>query len=359
MNLEMIAFFIALFFAMNIGASGTAAAMGPAYGSGAIKSKKIATLLVALCAFLGALLGGEVVKTIGGGIIPNEMIDVPVVIIILASACITLFVANILGIPLSTSEVVVGAIVGIGISFQSLYVTKLLSIVSFWIIIPLIAFILAYLAGLFIRSLERKWPQLKGQGKWKKWLMILLIISGCLEAFAAGMNNVANAVGPLVGAGLISVSTGVIVGGIFVSIGAIILGGRVLETNGKKITRLSLLQGSAISATGGSLVIIASVFGFPVPLTQITTTAIVGIGMVNSGFNMWKKDIVKKIIKVWITSPVVSLVISYGLVLLFLKSDIYTFTVIIGVFIATIGSISLIRSERREKSVIHDQGGGI
>src|SRR5690606_33904345 len=101
------------------------------------------------------------------------------------------------------------------------------------------------------------------QGKWKKWLMILLIISGCLEAFAAGMNNVANAVGPLVGAGLISVSTGVIVGGIFVSIGAIILGGRVLETNGKKITQLSLLQGSAISATGGSLVIIASVFGFP------------------------------------------------------------------------------------------------
>jgi phosphate/sulfate permease len=53
-----VAIAIALFFAMNIGASGTAASMGAAYGSGAVRNKRIAMLLVAVGAFFGAVLGG-------------------------------------------------------------------------------------------------------------------------------------------------------------------------------------------------------------------------------------------------------------------------------------------------------------
>ncbi|MED4161879.1 inorganic phosphate transporter, partial [Halalkalibacterium halodurans] len=191
------------------------------------------------------------------------------------------------------------------------------------------------------------------------WLVILLILSGCMEAFAAGMNNVANAVGPLVGAGLIGIELAVVVGGAFVALGALLLGGRVLETNGKKITRLSLLQGSAVSITGGGLVIIASIFGLPVPLTQVTTSAIVGVGTADNGFKLWQKNIIKQIIKVWIVSPIFSLVLSYGFVLLFLQADLYTFFVIVSVFIATVGTFSLIHTVRQEKRTTHDQGGGI
>lgn len=359
MVLIVIAFIIAFFFAMNIGASGTAAAMGPAYGSGAIKKKRNAMLIVAAFAFLGALAGGEVVKTIGGGIIPADIINVEVTVIILAAACLTLFIANLLGIPLSTSEVVVGSLVGAGIAFQAVFFDRLLIIISFWVIVPIVAFLLAIIAGRFIRFLEKKFPSLKENGKWHKWLVLLLITSGGLEAYAAGMNNVANAVGPLVGAGLIDISTAVIVGGLFVSLGAVILGGKVLETNGKKITQISLLQGSAVSITGGTLVIIASVFGLPVPLTQVTTSAIVGIGTVNTGYKVFQKDIIKKIVMVWIVSPVFSLVLCYGLITLFLKADFYTSFVIISVFIATIGSVKLAQATKREQSVIHDQGGGI
>ena len=290
MTLTIVAFVIALFFAMTIGASGTAAAMGPAYGSGAIKTKRMAMILVAIFAFAGALAGGEVVKTIGGGIIPPSVVDVPVVTIILAAACLTLFIANLLGIPLSTSEVVVGSIVGAGIAFQALYIDKLFIIVSFWVIVPVVAFSLALIFGKLIPYAEKRWEFFAGKGKWRKWLVLLLVIAGCLEAFAAGMNNVANAVGPLVGAGLIDVSTAVIVGGIFVGLGAIILGGKVLETNGKKITKLSLLQGTTVSTIGGGLVIIASIFGLPVPLTQVTTSAIVGIGTADNGFRLWQKE---------------------------------------------------------------------
>ncbi len=359
MVLIIIAFLIAFFFAMNIGASGTAAAMGPAYGSGAVKKKRNAMIIVAIFAFLGALAGGEVVRTIGGGIIPAEIINVEVTVIILAAACVTLFIANLLGIPLSTSEVVVGSLVGAGIAYQAIYFDRLIIIVSFWIVVPIIAFVLAVIAGQWIKFLEKRFPGLRDNGKWHKWLVFLLILSGGLEAYAAGMNNVANAVGPLVGAGLMEVSTAVIVGGLFVSLGAVVLGGKVLETNGKKITRITLLQGSAVSITGGTLVIIASLFGLPVPLTQVTTSAIVGIGAVNTGFKVLQKDIIKKIAMVWIVSPVFSLVLCYGFITLFLKADFYTSFVIIGVFVATIGSVKLAGATRREQSAIHDQGGGI
>ncbi|MFN7250446.1 MAG: anion permease [Anaerobacillus sp.] len=359
MVLIIIAFVIAFFFAMNIGASGTAAAMGPAYGSGAIKKKRNAMLIVAVFAFLGALAGGEVVKTIGGGIIPAEIMNVEVTVIVLAAACLTLFIANLIGIPLSTSEVVVGSLVGAGIAFQAVHFDRLIVIISFWVVVPIVAFFLAIIAGMLIRHLEKKFPVLKGKGRWHKWLVLLLVLSGGLEAYAAGMNNVANAVGPLVGAGLIDVSTAVIVGGLFVSLGAVLLGGKVLETNGKKITRLSLLQGSAVSITGGTLVIVASVFGLPVPLTQVTTSAIVGIGTVNTGFKVLQKDIIKKIAMVWIVSPVFSLVLCYGLITLFIKADFYTSFVIISVFIATIGSVRLAQATRREQRAYHDHGGGI
>jgi sulfate permease len=360
MTWTYIAMAVALFFAMNIGASGTAASMGAAYGAGAIKNKRIAMYLVALAAFLGAVLGGgEVVKTIGGGIIPSSILTVKIVIVILASATLTLFFANLLGIPLSTSEVTVGSIVGVGLAYKSVFTNSLLVIVSFWIFIPFLAFLAAFLIGKGIARAEKRWPLLKGQGKWRKWLSILLVVGGCLEAFSAGMNNVANAVGPLVGAHMMSTNSGIWIGGLFVAIGAVALGGKVLETNGKKITRLSLLQGSAVSFTGGTLVVIASVFGIPVPLTQATTCAILGVGTAENGFRLWQKGVIRQIVKVWIVSPVSSLVVSYAMVNLLLEPNPYIIVVIVSVFIATVGSISLSQTIRKEKSTIHDQGGGI
>lgn len=354
-----VAIAVALFFAMNIGASGTAASMGAAYGSGAV-SKPKAMILVALGAWVGAVLGGgEVVKTISGGIIPQQILDVEIVVIILASATLTLFVSNLMGIPLSTSEVTVGAIVGVGVAFQELYFKKLAVIIAFWILVPVAAFLIAYILGKSISKAEKKWPGLKGKGKWKTWLSGLLIVSGLLEAFSAGMNNVANAVGPLVGAGVLASNFAIWIGGGFVALGALLLGGRVLETNGKKITQLSLLQGSAVSATGGSLVIIASIFGIPVPLTQATTMAILGVGTAKNGFRLWQKGVIKQIMKVWVVSPVSSLVVSFGLVHITSKPNPYILVVIISVFIATVGGISLSESIRREKSTINDQGGGI
>jgi sulfate permease len=362
MVMTWVAMAIALIFSMNIGASGAAAAMGVAYGSGAITRKRIALAIVAVGVFLGAYLGGgEVVKTLGSGIIPGNLMTVQLVIIILLSATITLFGANMLGIPLSTSEVTVGSVVGVGIAYQALFVNNIITIVAFWIGIPVIAFLIAWAMGYLIRFLERRDPRWKGigSGKWKKILMFLVILAGFIEAFSAGMNNVANSVGPLVGAGLISANTGVLWGGLFVALGAILLGGRVLETNGKKITNMSLLQGISISTTGGILVIVSSLFGIPVPLTQVTTTAILGIGTADHGFSLWQKGIITKILRVWIVSPVLALVISFTLVKLFIDPSPYIIVVLAALLISVIGLKSLYDTIQYEKRIINEDGGGI
>jgi sulfate permease len=355
-----LAYIIAFFFAMNIGASGTAASMGSAYGADAIKKKWLAMILVAIAAFLGAVLGGgEVVKTIGNGIIPSKILTIELVVLILAGATLTLFIANMMGIPLSTSEVTVGAIVGAGIAYKNLFINSLVVIVAFWVIVPIISFFITFFLGKLIAKSEKRWPSLTKQGKWKIWLGRILVLGGCFEAFSAGMNNVANAVGPLVGAGMLSTSKGIWIGGLFVAIGAILLGGRVIETNGKKITKLSLLEGSAVSFTGGALVTIASVFGLPIPLTQVTTCGILGIGASQNGFGFWQKTVIKKILKVWLISPLASLVISYTLINLLIKNNFYNIIIILSTLIAALGTLSLYSNVRKENSTIHDEGGGI
>src|SRR5690606_24163053 len=142
------------------------------------------------------------------------------VIIILLSATFTFFSANFLGIPLSPSEVTVGGGVGVGGAYQVLYVDSILKIVFFWIAVPIVAFALACAAGYAVRWLERRDRRWKGIGssKWKTALTLLVVLAGFLEAFSAGMNNVANAVGPLVGANLMDSASGVFWGGLFVAV---------------------------------------------------------------------------------------------------------------------------------------------
>lgn len=178
--LEYIAIAFALFFAMNIGASGAAASMGVAYGSGAVKNARIALIICAVGVMLGAVIGGgEVVKTISGGIIPEGVITVKIVIIILVSATSTLFLANLMGIPLSTSEVTVGAIVGVGIAYQVLFIKSLLFIMAFWVIVPVIAFVILFIGGKILYHFQGK-----GYLKDRPIFTVLLIIAGFFEAFS-------------------------------------------------------------------------------------------------------------------------------------------------------------------------------
>lgn len=347
--LTIIAITIGLFFAMNIGASGAAASMGIPYGSGVVK-KRMALLLCSIAVFLGAWLGGgEVVKTIGGGIVPNEIFTVPIALIVLASSALSLFIANILGIPLSTSEVAVGSVVGAGMVYQSMFVGNLVWIMSFWLLTPIVAFMIGILAALLLKNTRlKKWMEAP---KSTPILSALVVFMGMFEAFSAGMNNVANAVGPLVGANILSIQNGILWGGLFVSIGVLLLGHRVLETNGKKITDIRLEEGCIISGTGAGLVTIASIFGIPVPLTQITTSSIIGIGFVKHGRAVFQKGIVAQMLTVWIVSPVLSMILVYTFIQLLIEHNVYPVIAMAGALISVLGVRSLIKRQRHSMMV--------
>jgi sulfate permease len=336
---------------MNIGASGAAASMGIAYGSGVVK-KHLALLLCGVTVFLGAWLGGgEVVKTIGSGIVPSSTFTVPIAIIVLASAALSLFLANIFGIPLSTSEVAVGSVIGAGIVYKSVFVSKLVWIMLFWLLTPIAAFFIAIFASYLLKNKRlKKWMEAR---KAVPFLSVLVVFMGLFEAFSAGMNNVANAVGPLVGAGILNVGNGIFWGGLFVAMGVLVLGQRVLETNGKKITTLRLEEGCVISGTGASIVTVASMFGIPVPLTQITTSSIIGIGFAKHGRAVLKKDIVVQMLTVWIVSPVISMVLSYTLINLIIEHNIYPIIAMGGVLISVFGMLSLMKRQKQVKPAHH------
>lgn len=334
--LTIIAVTVGLFFAMNIGASGAAASMGIAYGSGVIKNRIIALILCGMAVFLGAWLGGgEVVKTMGSGIVPQSTFTEAIALIVIASAALSLFLANVFGIPLSTSEVTVGAVVGAGIVYQSVFAGKLAWIVMFWLLTPVVAFIIAIFAATLLKKPFMQ--KLVSTPKAIPILTALVIFMGVFEAFSAGMNNVANAVGPLVGAGIMSTANGIFWGGLFVAVGAVFLGKKVLETNGKKITSIRLEEGCVISGTGAGIVMAASIFGIPVPLTQITTSSIIGIGFAKQGRSVLKKDIVVQLLVVWVVSPVLSMVLSYTFIQLVIEQNVYPVIAMLGVLISVFG----------------------
>lgn len=310
MMMSAIAITVAIVFAACIGASGTAAAMGAAYGGGAVRSLRAAAWLAAIFAALGAVTSGShVAITISHGIIPNPLMTIEVSILLLIAACLTLYYANRIGIPLSTSEVTVGSLVGAGLAFSQVYWSTLALIVFAWLLTPILAFIISYMLNRWLAPLDKRLAT--KQGMWKQVLVLILIICGCYESFSAGMNNVANAVGPLIGAGIVPMSLGLVIGALAMACGAVTLGLRVLETNGKEITELSLLQGSVVSFTGGSLIMSASLIGLPVPLTQATTMAIIAAGGEKIGLAIFRKPVVKRIMFIWIISPVSSMIVAY------------------------------------------------
>ncbi|WAH38693.1 inorganic phosphate transporter [Alicyclobacillus dauci] len=346
--MQITAWVIALFFAANIGASGTAAAMGSAYGAGALPRRWMALVLVAIGAFLGAVIGGgTVVKTISGGIVPSTYITVEITVLILIAACATLFFSNLIGVPLSTSEVTVGSVVGVGLAVGHVHTTKLIFIVTVWLVMPFIAMFIAFVLGKIVRVIE---PKLVVKAKWVTTaLTLLLIVAGCYEAFSAGMNNVANAVGPLVASGLLDIHEGLLWGALFVALGAVFLGGRVLETNARKITKLSLLQGAVVSLTSATLVLIASTFGLPVPQTQATTMSIFGVGQSRVGRDIWRQDVVRRIVKIWIMSPVSSLILSYLLVEILVQRNFIPLVIVLAFALVGVGYASVRLRKRRQQ----------
>lgn len=319
----VVAIVLATFLALNIGANNSAAAMATAYGAGA-RSKKEAVILIAIFAILGALIaGGPVIKTMGKDLVPESVLssNIGFVLIILIIAVFFISWANIVRVPVATTHAIVCAIAGVGLYAHALNGRQFFHIVIWWIATPFAAWLLNYLAGryLYFRTLRFLSNRYSEAGI-KRILGILLTLSGCYVAFSAGANNAANSVGPLVGIGLLNASTGAILAGLGMGIGAILFGGRVLETVGKQITEICVLRAISVELVGATIILIASLFGVPVSLAEIVTSGIIGFSCANQGFGVTVRNKhVAQIAFFWFVVPFFAVAVSYGLSTLYFK----------------------------------------
>ena len=143
----------------------------------------------------------------------------------------------------------------------------------------------------------------------------------CYGAFAVGTNNVANAIGPLVGAKLLDVDLGLLLLAPLFGIGAVVFGRRNIETFGKEIVPLGLITSSIVSVVTGSLLIIASSLGAPFPYVQLTGLSIFAISCIKNGHHVTlSHHITRKTFMVWTLTPLLSIFVSYLLLTLLVRS---------------------------------------
>jgi len=150
------------FMAWGIGANDVANAMGTSVGARALTLAQ-AILVACIFEFAGAYLaGGGVTDTIRKGIIdPGLLQDTPDLLVFgmmasLLAAGTWLLIASSRGWPVSTTHSIVGAIVGfaaVGISIDAVSWSKVTSIVSSWVVSPLIAGIISFLIFRSVQSL--------------------------------------------------------------------------------------------------------------------------------------------------------------------------------------------------------------
>ncbi len=316
--IAIIAIVTAFILSVNVGGNNSATEMGPAFGAG-VRTKHEAVILIAIFSMIGAVVAGDkVVNTIGSNIIPGNHLQthfVAVIIILLSATAIIAF-ANVLKLPIATSHAMVGAVVGIGVFYQSVAWYKVAVIVIWWLVTPFLSLFLSYLIGRYLYDAMALWVKnLPGQGVVKFMFRGFITLSGCYIAFSAGSNSLAKAVGPVVGAGILTTNHAAILGGMGMAVGALIVGHRLLHTVGMGITPIDPLKATLVELICGTILLIASHYGIPISLAETITCSVIGFGAAHGGIrNTLDNQHVKRIYKLWPACPFVTAITSYVLI---------------------------------------------
>ena len=327
----LIPFIIAIFLAINMGGSGTAPSFSAAYGANIVK-KSLMPGLFGIAVFIGAIVGGkETAKTVGKGLLNPELMNFTIVSIILFSVAISLFIANLFGIPQSTSQSTVLAIIAPAIYFDSLNTNKLFfEVLPTWFIMPIVSFALAFLIGKYIyKPIRKRGYTISKKVNENYILKGLIIFMSLYVAFSIGTNNVANAVGPLatMASNELNITNShfvhvMILATLIVApsfgIGSSIFGHKVVQKTGKEIVLFGRIEAVIIAFISGSLLLSASLIkGIPTSLVQLNVAAIIGIGVAKLGAkNIFRKTEVNHFFVMWIIAPFIAF--SLSLLLTFL-----------------------------------------
>ncbi|MBU4414006.1 MAG: inorganic phosphate transporter family protein [Proteobacteria bacterium] len=280
----------------SLGANNFANIFGTGVATGAIKYGTAIFLSVVFVLF-GALLEGPKCMEIVGEL--STLLTIEAFYCSLAAG-ITMTVLTYFAIPTSTSQAIIGAIVGAGILSGSADFSKLFKIIICWLVTPIGAIVLAYFLHRSLRYIMDK--TITNITHLNYLYSTGIIVAGCYSAYSLGSNNVATVTGVYVGSGFLSAGMASLIGGLSIALGIITYGKKVMITVGKEIAPLDPFSALVtILATAFTLHIFTQI-GVPVSSSQAIVGAVVGVGIVG-GLRTVSAKVVTKITVGWFMTP--------------------------------------------------------
>ena len=332
-----------LFLGWSLGANDAANVFGTAVGSRMIRfaaAAAIASVFVVLGAVISGAGAAHTLGTLGS---VNALAGA---FMVAFAAAYTVYVMTKWGLPVSTTQAIVGAIVGWNIfSGSTTDATILSKILATWVACPILAALIAIptykLTELFVYRMKL---HLLRQDA---YIRLALILAGAFGAYSLGANNIANVVGVFLTvspftdfdvARLFTVTSAeqlFLLGGIAIAVGIITYSKRVMLTVGQDLLPLSpaaawvaVLAHSIVLmlfASEGLEHLLASA-GLPtIPLVPVSSSqaivgAVIGVGLFRGGREIrWK--VVAQIGAAWVSTPIISALLC--LVTLFVLQNVF------------------------------------
>ena len=317
-----------LFLGWSLGANDAANVFGTAVGSRMVRFTT-AALICGIFVVLGAFVSGTgaaqtlgklgAVNALGGSFMAA------------LAAGLTVYWMTKLGLPVSTSQAIIGSIIGWNL-FSDSYtdISSLLKILSTWIICPLLSAIIAALlystAKLFVKKIGI------GLIRFDGYTRLALILAGAFGAYSLGANNIANVMGVFVPVApfpdiqfgqdfsISSAQQLFLVGGLAIAVGVFTYSKRVMMTVGVELMTLTPLS-AWVAVMSHSIVLflfaserleqllanmsLPTIPLVPVSSSQAVVGAVIGIGMLQGGREIqWPR--VYSIVKGWVITPIIS-----------------------------------------------------
>ena len=332
-----------LFLGWSLGANDAANVFGTAVGTKMIRFRT-AALIASLFVILGAVISGAGASHTLGKL--GAVNALPGSFTVAFSAGFTVFWMTRLKLPVSTSQAIVGAIIGWNVfSGKETDLTALTKIVSTWVICPLLSAFFSLSLYFLIRFVLR---HTKIHILRLDFLTRLaLITAGAFGAYSLGANNIANVMGVFIPVSpfpdvsllgrwqLSSVQMLFLAGGLAISLGILTYSKKVMMTVGNNIFKLSPVTAFVVVLSSSLVLFLFASQGLklwlesrglpsfplvPVSSSQAVVGAVLGIGLAKSGRNI-RYAVMGKIGLGWMATPLAAGLLSY--ILLFIMQNLF------------------------------------
>lgn len=345
----MIWFFLlsGLFLGWSLGANDAANVFGTAVGTRMVRFK-VAAIVASIFVVFGAVISGAGATNTLGKLGSVNALAGSFTVALAAGLTVTWMTK--LKLPVSTSQSIVGAIIGWNLFTGSATdINSLTKILSTWVLCPLIAALFAIISyRIFTQTFMKIKIHLLKQDLYNR-LGLLLI--GAFGAYSLGANNIANVVGVFVPASpfkditiLGFVFTGTqqlfLIGALAISVGILTYSQRVMQTVGNELFKLTPITALIVVLSQSMVLFLFASqgiesflvsYGLPaIPLVPVSSSqavigAIVGIGIAK-GIARIKYDLLGKIALGWVTTPIVAGVLTF--ILLFFVQNVFELEVV-------------------------------